>query len=128
MRQQPSRIWWMQLFRDWINGSLVICLDDIFVFSDSREKHLSHSQIFLISLQEHELFVGKKAYDLMRDDTKLLDLFVGNNGLKIDDDGKALFRDWPTPNNITGAKIAFRFGAVFTQVHKIYIPNCCTND
>lgn len=45
----------------------------------------------------------------MRDDMELLDINVGSNELEVNDDQKALFRDWHTSINISGVKFFFGF-------------------
>lgn len=52
-------------------------------------------------LREHELYVGKKKFELMRTVTEFLGLIVGQTGVRIGEDRKKLIRDWPIPTNIT---------------------------
>lgn len=48
------------IFRDCIDDFIVIYLDDILIFSDSRQDHLRHLRIVLSRLKEHQLYVGSK--------------------------------------------------------------------
>lgn len=89
------------IFRDCIDEFVVIYLDDILVFSDSREEHLNHLRIVLTRLRDNQLYIGNKKYELMQEETEFVGLVVGKSGIKVGEDRKALIKDWPTPTNIT---------------------------
>lgn len=88
------------IFRDCIDGFVVFYLDNILIFSESREDHLRHLRLVLQRLKHNELYIEKK-FELMRTETEFLGLLVGKSGIKIGDDQKALVRDWPVPKNLT---------------------------
>lgn len=89
------------IFGDCIEDFIVIYLDDILIFSESREDHLRHLRLVLSRLKEHQLYIGKKKFELMLEETEFLGLIVGESGVKIGDDRSALIRDWPTPQSIS---------------------------
>lgn len=57
------------IFCDCIDEFLVVYLDDILIFSDSREDHLKHLGLVLSRLKENSLFVGRSKYELMKEET-----------------------------------------------------------
>lgn len=71
------------IFRDCIDGFVVIYLDDILILSDSREGHLKHLQVLLSKFRHHKHYVGRKVIDLMRTETEFLGILLGRIGLKI---------------------------------------------
>lgn len=89
------------IFRDCIDDFIVIYLDDILIFSESREEHLHHLRIVLSRLRDHQLYVGKTKYELMTQETEFLGLIVGRTGVRIGDDRKKLIQEWPIPKSIT---------------------------
>lgn len=89
------------IFGDCIDDFIVIYLDDILIFSDTREDHLKHLRIVLTRLKEHQLYVGKNKYEMMKTETEFLGLIVGRDGVKIGDDRKRVVKEWPVPKNIT---------------------------
>lgn len=89
------------IFRDCIDDFVVVYLDDILIFSESREEHLNHLRIVLSRLRDHELYVGEKKFELMKTETEFLGLIVGRDGIKIGEERKRLIQEWPVPKNIT---------------------------
>lgn len=94
------------IFRDCIDEFVVIYLDDILIFSDSREEHLDHLHLLLTTSEtsrprEHKLYVGQKKCELMKEETEFLGLVVGRRGIKIREERKKLIKDWPTPKSLT---------------------------
>lgn len=64
------------IFRDFIDNFVMIYLDNILIFSETREDHLQHLIIVLSCLRDHEIYVGDKKFELMREDTEFLGLMV----------------------------------------------------
>lgn len=89
------------IFRDCIDDFVVIYLDDILIFSASKEEHLKHLRIILTRLKEHQLYVGSNKFELMTEETEFLGLMVGRNGITIGEDRKKLVKEWPIPKTIT---------------------------
>lgn len=89
------------IFRDYIDEFLVVYLDDILIFSDTKVDHIRHLRIVLTRLREHELYLGSNKYELLREETEFLGLIVGRNGIKMGEDRKRLIREWPIRKNIT---------------------------
>lgn len=89
------------IFRDCIDEFVVVYLDDILIFSDSKEEHMKHLRIVSTRLRDNELYVGNKKFDLLQKETEFLGLKVGTNRIKIGDDRKKRIQDWPTPKTIT---------------------------
>lgn len=76
------------IFRDCIDNLVVIYLDDILVLKDTREDHLRHLRLVLSRLQEKELYIGTKKYDLIREETKFLGWLVGKPESKLEKTAK----------------------------------------
>lgn len=64
------------IFRDCTDEFPVIYLDDILIFSDTREEHLRHLRIVLTRLRENQLYVGSRKFELLQDETEFLGLIV----------------------------------------------------
>lgn len=89
------------IFRDCIDDFIVVYMDDILIFSESRDDHLKHLRIVLSRLRDHQLYVGRQKYELMTEETEFLGLIVGREGVRIGDDRKQLVKDWPIPKTTT---------------------------
>lgn len=104
-------------FQALMNSIIQNCIDDFVVIypDDILEDHLRHLRLVLTSLRENELYVGRKKYELMCDETEFLGLIVGKSGIKIGDDRKTLIRDRPTPTNITELRSLLRLAQFFRR-------------
>lgn len=104
-------------FRDHIDELILIYLDDILVFSDSKEEHLKHFRTVLSQLRENESYTGDSKCRLAREETEFLSLIVGRNGIKIEEEKKPLFKDWPILKTIADIRtllgLAHFFAASF---------------
>lgn len=109
------------IFRDCIDDFVVIYLDDILVFSDTREDHLRHLRIVLTRLKDNELYVGKNKCELMRSETEFLGLIVRRNGVRVGDDRRKLIRDWPIPSNNHRPEEFPRIGSIFPYVYSRFL-------
>lgn len=108
------------IFRAHIDEFIVIYLDDILVFSDSKEEYLRHLRIVLSRLQENELYVGKNKYTLGKTETEFLGLIVGRDGMKIGEGRKRLIKDWPVPTSITEVRSFLGLAQFFRRFIKHY--------
>ena len=61
-------------------------LDDILIFSETKEKHFKHIQIVFDRLREHNLKLKLKKCSFLKTETKYLGFVIGNRGLKPDPD------------------------------------------
>jgi transposase InsO family protein len=81
-------------------GNFVVCyLDDILVFSDSEDAHLSQlSQVFE-RLREMKLFVKRSKCSFGRQEMSFVGQVVGHGRRKIDPEKAQLIRSFPVPRN-----------------------------
>lgn len=89
------------IYYDVIDDLLVVYLDDLLIYSNSKEEHIRHLRLVLQRLKDNQLFLGKNKYELMTSETEFLGLRVGRNGISIGEDRKKLVKDWPRPKSIS---------------------------
>lgn len=92
------------IFRDCIDDFIVVYLDDILIFSETKDEHLKHLRIVLSRLREQELYVGNNKFELMKSGTEFLGLMAGKDGIRVGEDRKKLIKDWPIPDSITALR------------------------
>lgn len=78
------------IFREYIDEFIVIYLDGVLVFSDSKEEHLCHLRIVLTGLRDKELYVASNMYELAKEETEFSGLIVGRLVIKIGEGRKRL--------------------------------------
>lgn len=79
----------------------VVYLDDILVFSKSREEHISHLRIVLGILREHDFYAKLSKCSFFQDSTKFLGYVVDRDGISMDPDKVSAVREWPQPTSVS---------------------------
>ena len=54
------------IFREYLDKFVVVYLDDILIYSRTREEHLQHVRIVLKTLRKHKLYAKAKKCELVQ--------------------------------------------------------------
>ena len=87
-------------FRDMLDRSVLVFLDDILIFSKTREEHLQHLEAVLARLRDNKLYAKLSKCEFMREEVEFLGHRLGVNGLAVSPDKVSAVRDWPTPKGV----------------------------
>ncbi|KAL7280521.1 hypothetical protein ACG7TL_005453 [Trametes sanguinea] len=87
------------IFRDCIGRFVHVYLDDIFVFSDSKEEHEKHLKIVFDKLRKARLYLSRKKCDLFSKDLDCLGHRIDDRGLHADTDKMSRIRNWRIPRS-----------------------------
>ena len=90
-----------RLFYDCIDIFLVVYMDDLLIFSNTREDHLRHVEVVLSRLKKEKLYVAPKKCSFMEEETEFLGMIVGRNGLRVNPAKIAVIQTWPRPTTLT---------------------------
>jgi len=82
-------------------GIIVVYLDDILIFTKTKEEHKQAVQRVLEILVEHKLFLHLEKYEFHWGQIEYLELVISENKVVMDPVKVAGVRDWPTPENWT---------------------------
>jgi len=72
------------VFRDCIGKHAVVYFDDILVYSQSLDSHLSHLREVLLVLRKHSLFANIYKCTFCVDSVVFLGFIVNKNGVHVD--------------------------------------------
>jgi len=75
-------------------------LDDIGIYSTSRELHVAHIRTVLQLLQDNKLYAKLSECEWFKESIELLGHIVGKNGISMCGDKVKAVLDWPTPTNV----------------------------
>ena len=83
---------------------VLIYLDDIIVFSKSKEEHAIHMEKVLKILDDADLYISLKKCDFEKSELKFLGHLVGKDGIKVDPAKTEVIKHWPVPTSISAVR------------------------
>ena len=63
---------------------MVVYLDNIYIYSNSRREYIRHVKLVLKVLRKARLYIKLSKYEFFTDKTEFLGYIVGNEGITID--------------------------------------------
>jgi len=88
------------IFRDLIiEGIMVVYLDDILIFTRTKEEHAKAIRQVLQVLQENKLFLHLEKCGFCKEQIKYLGLVISENKVFMDPVKVAGVQEWPTLEN-----------------------------
>jgi len=92
-----------------VEGIVVVYLDNILIFTKTKEEHEQVVQQVLQVLKENKLFLCPEKCEFYKQWIKYLDLVISENEVSIDPVKVAEVREWPTPENKTDVQVFLGF-------------------
>lgn len=88
-------------FRDMLDKSVLVFLDDILVFSRTREEHLARLREVLARLKSAQLYAKLSKCEFMQNEVEFLGHRLGADGLAVSEDKISAVREWPAPASVS---------------------------
>ena len=73
-----------EVLKDFIGKFVIVYLDDILVFSETKEEHLKHLDFVLRRLQEEKLMINLEKCSFMQEELTYLGFVISKGMLKMD--------------------------------------------
>jgi hypothetical protein len=89
-----------ETFRDMLDKSVLVFLDDILVFSRTKEEHIAHVREVLTRLRVNKLFAKRSKCEFFRDEVEFLGHRIGAKGLSVSPDKIDAVKAWPRPKDL----------------------------
>jgi hypothetical protein len=79
--------------REYLDVFYTVYLDDILIYSRTREEHLSYIRKVLTALRTTGLFAKIQKYEFFKDETTFLGVIVGRYSIRMDPKKVYIIRD-----------------------------------
>ncbi|CAI7798941.1 unnamed protein product [Closterium sp. NIES-54] len=108
-----------RVFRDLLDRCVIVHLDDILIFSKTREQHLRDLNSLFKRLQENHLITKCSKCEFFKQELEFLGHVISCDGIKIDPSKIKTIQEWKSPTNMTELQ---RFLGFVNYVRRL-IPN-----
>ncbi|XP_073033916.1 uncharacterized protein [Primulina eburnea] len=90
-----------RVFKPFLDRFIVVFIDDILVYSPSKEDHEEHLRLTLQTLREKELYAKFKKCEFWLSSVSFLGHVISEAGVSVDPKKVESILDWPKPRNAT---------------------------
>ncbi|XP_063941268.1 uncharacterized protein LOC135149473 [Daucus carota subsp. sativus] len=90
-----------RVFKDFLDKFVIVFIDDILVYSKTKEEHEEHLRLVLETLREHKLYAKYKKCEFWLDQVAFLGHIVSVDGIKVDPGKVEAITNWPKPSTVT---------------------------
>ncbi|KAL0149332.1 hypothetical protein M9458_055370 [Cirrhinus mrigala] len=88
------------VFRDMLGRWVIIYMDDILIYSNSLETHITHVRAVLLRLISHQLYAKAEKCEFHQTSTTFLGYVVSPERVAMNDRKVQAVLNWPRPTNI----------------------------
>jgi hypothetical protein len=89
------------VFGDYLDKFVIVFLDDILVYSKSKEEHEQHLRMVLQVLREHQLYAKLRKCLFYQEQIHYLGHIISNDGIVVDPEKIEAIKEWSAPKNVT---------------------------
>lgn len=98
-----------QVLAGLVDTVCIVYLDDILVFSKTKEDHVKHVRQVLDRLRKARLYLHLKKCEFHTQQTEYLGFIVSNKGISVDPKRIKTIQDWPEPRSVHDIRVFIGF-------------------
>nr|KYP41435.1 Retrovirus-related Pol polyprotein from transposon 17.6 [Cajanus cajan] len=89
-----------RIFHPYLDRFVVVFIDDILVYSKTREEHVEHLRIVLQTLKEKQLYAKLSKCEFWLDSVNFLGHVISKGGIAVDPAKVEAMLEWSTPKSV----------------------------
>ena len=89
-----------EVLKEFISKFVIVYLNDILVYSISKEEHMRHLSYLLQKPQQEKLLLNLKKCSFMKEELAYLGFVISVDGLKMDPEKIKAIIEWPSPKSV----------------------------
>lgn len=89
------------IFRPYLDKFVLVYLDDILIYSKTKDEHLKHLEVILDKLREHIIYGKLSKCKFMRNEISYLGHRIDEKGIKVDPRNIESVQNFEPPENVT---------------------------
>ena len=89
-----------KVFQPYLDKFVVVFVDDILIYSQSKEEHKDHLQIILQALRDHQLYAKFSKCDFWLIEVRFLGHIVSASGVSVDLEKVEVVMSWERPKSV----------------------------
>ena len=89
-----------RVFKNFLDQFVIVFIDDILVYSRSKEEHEEHLRIVLQTLRKNRLYAKFKKCEFWLEQVAFLGHVITKKGISVDPEKIEAVSDWPRPTNV----------------------------
>ena len=90
-----------RVFEEYLDKFVIVFIDDILVYSRTKQEHEVHLRLVLQRLQEKKLYAKFKKCEFWLEKVSFLGHMVSREGISVDPSKVEAVSQWKRPNNAT---------------------------
>jgi hypothetical protein len=94
----------MRLINDvmhpYLDQFVIAFIDDILIYSKTKEEHEQHVKQVLEQLRKHKLYAKGSKSAFFKHEVSFLGYVIGQDGIRMEKEKVEAVRDWPVPKNV----------------------------
>ncbi|GJP76648.1 hypothetical protein CLOP_g7062 [Closterium sp. NIES-67] len=108
-----------RVFRDLIDKCVIIYLEDILIYSKTREQHLKDLEAVFQRQQQHRLITKGSKCEFLKQELEFMGHVISTEGIQIDPKKLRAIQEWKPPTNLQELKSSLGF----VNYVRRFIPN-----
>src|SRR3954467_166058 len=94
-----------KLFMEFLDKFVVVFIDDILIYSKSKEENEGHLRLILEKLREHKLYAKLSKCEFWLNEVGFLGHIVSGDGVAVDPIRVSAVTEWESPNSVKEVRI-----------------------